>query len=228
MEETSTSGVSTTSATRSTTPPVVKLVNWVISRRSTTGRRTSTSSRRPTSWRWRFRIDGVLREITTVPRQLANGVASRIKIMADLDISERRVPQDGRVGTPSGQALDLRVATLPTVFGEKIDIRILDNPTSCWSSPTSGSSRIVLRPTSGLPASLRAVVITGPTGSGNPRASTAPSTSSTSRARTSSPSRTPSSTACRASHQVQVNVKARADVRGRLALHPAVRPRHRE
>ena len=75
----------------------------------------------------RFRVDGVVSDATTVPKKLTRGLISRVKIMADLDISERRLPQDGRVGlNVSGRQVDLRVVTLPIVGGESIVIRILD------------------------------------------------------------------------------------------------------
>ena len=77
--------------------------------------------------RVRFRIDGVLIETTTVPRRMVAGVVSRIKIMSDLDIAERRIPQDGRVGLKiDGHHVDLRVVTLPSVHGEGVVMRILD------------------------------------------------------------------------------------------------------
>jgi type IV pilus assembly protein PilB len=148
--------------------PVVKLVNWVISQAVDHGTSDVHIEPQASQLAIRFRIDGVLREITTVPRQLANGVASRIKIMADLDISERRVPQDGRVGiTVGGKALDLRVATLPTVFGEKIVIRILDKSNVLLELSDVGFEPDVL---AAYERAYRrpygAVVITGPTGSG--------------------------------------------------------------
>ena len=148
--------------------PVVKLVNWVISQAVDHGTSDVHIEPQASQLAVRFRIDGVLREITTVPRQLANGVASRIKIMADLDISERRVPQDGRVGiTVGGKALDLRVATLPTVFGEKIVIRILDKSNVLLQLADVGFEPDVL---AAYERAYRrpygAVIITGPTGSG--------------------------------------------------------------
>src|SRR5207244_2649380 len=77
--------------------------------------------------RIRYRIDGVLHEVMRSPKSIQNGVLSRLKIMADIDIAERRIPQDGRVGlVVGGKSIDLRVATLPTVYGEKAVIRILD------------------------------------------------------------------------------------------------------
>ncbi|CAN5191035.1 GspE/PulE family protein [soil metagenome] len=76
----------------------------------------------------RYRIDGVLHEMQSAPRSIQNGVISRLKIMSEIDIAERRKPQDGRMSVVhGGHKIDLRVATLPTVFGEKVVMRILDN-----------------------------------------------------------------------------------------------------
>ena len=76
----------------------------------------------------RYRIDGVLHEMQRAPKNIQNGVISRLKIMSDIDIAERRKPQDGRMSViHGGKQIDLRVATLPTVFGEKVVMRILDN-----------------------------------------------------------------------------------------------------
>ena len=75
----------------------------------------------------RYRVDGVLHTVTTQSRKILPGVVSRLKIMAELDIAERRVPQDGRISLKvAGKAIDLRVSSLPTVFGEKVVMRILD------------------------------------------------------------------------------------------------------
>ncbi len=76
----------------------------------------------------RYRIDGVMHEMQRAPKNIQNGVISRLKIMADIDIAERRKPQDGRLSVShGGRMIDLRVATLPTVWGEKVVMRILDN-----------------------------------------------------------------------------------------------------
>src|ERR671920_1005872 len=78
--------------------------------------------------RVRFRVDGVVFDSTTVPRHLVSGLVSRVKIMAELDIAEKRMPQDGRIGlSVDGNYVDLRVATLPTVRGEAVVMRILDS-----------------------------------------------------------------------------------------------------
>src|SRR5690606_42019355 len=79
----------------------------------------------------RVRIDGVLHEVQRSPKQIQSGVISRIKIMSDIDIAERRKPQDGRMSVShNGRKSDLRVATLPTVRGEKVVVRTLDNSTA--------------------------------------------------------------------------------------------------
>jgi type IV pilus assembly protein PilB len=79
----------------------------------------------------RYRIDGVLHEMQSAPKSIQNGVISRLKIMSEIDIAERRKPQDGRMSVVhGGHRIDLRVATLPTVFGEKVVMRILDNTSS--------------------------------------------------------------------------------------------------
>ena len=78
-------------------------------------------------FKMRYRIDGVLYEMVPPPKHLATAVASRIKVMADLDIAERRMPQDGRIAlTVKGEPVDLRVAVLPTLYGESVVMRILD------------------------------------------------------------------------------------------------------
>jgi type IV pilus assembly protein PilB len=116
----------------------------------------------------RYRVDGVLTEATRVPRRLAPGVVSRIKIMADLDIAERRHPQDGRVAlTIDGRHIDVRVATLPLVAGEAAVLRVLDKAGGIIEldklgmvEPELGAfSRSFTRPHG-------AILVTGPTGSG--------------------------------------------------------------
>ena len=116
----------------------------------------------------RYRIDGVLHEMQRAPKQIQNGVISRLKIMSDIDIAERRKPQDGRMSvTHNGRKIDLRVATLPTVWGEKVVMRILDNSTASLD----------LRELSFLEDNLEVyhasytkpygmILVTGPTGSG--------------------------------------------------------------
>ena len=86
------------------------------------------------AYRIRFRVDGVLREHTRPPVQLAGKLAARLKVMSQMDISERRLPQDGRIKLKLSKtrAIDFRVNSLPTLFGEKLCLRILDPLVQCW------------------------------------------------------------------------------------------------
>ncbi|HEV8718070.1 MAG TPA: ATPase, T2SS/T4P/T4SS family, partial [Candidatus Binatia bacterium] len=108
--------------------PVVRLVNAIFT--DALRKRASDIHIEPyeQTFRVRFRIDGVLSEILQPPLSLKAAVASRIKVMAALDIAERRLPQDGRIKIKLGpnEAIDIRVSVLPTLFGEKIVLRLLD------------------------------------------------------------------------------------------------------
>ncbi|WP_263118068.1 ATPase, T2SS/T4P/T4SS family [Cellulomonas sp. RIT-PI-Y] len=111
--------------------PVVRYVDLLVTQAISD--RASDIHIEPTEHdlRVRYRIDGVLHEMQRAPKQISAGVISRIKILADVDIAEKRKPQDGRMSvTHEGKKIDLRVATLPTVWGEKIVMRILDNSTA--------------------------------------------------------------------------------------------------
>ena len=115
------------SASPPTTRPVIKLVNSIIAQAVEEGASDIHFEPEGREMRVRFRVDGVLRETTTIPRRMIAGVISRVKIMADLDIAEKRVPQDGRVSlTVEGHAIDIRIVTMPRVDGEGIVMRILD------------------------------------------------------------------------------------------------------
>src|SRR3712207_128396 len=101
--------------------PIVKYVNLLITQAIQD--RASDIHLEPTErdLRVRFRIDGVLHEVMRSPKAIQSGVISRLKIMSDINIAERRIPQDGRLSVnANGKKVDLRVATLPTVWGEKI------------------------------------------------------------------------------------------------------------
>ncbi|MBC7104362.1 MAG: type II secretion system ATPase GspE [Firmicutes bacterium] len=119
--------------------------------------------------RVRFRVDGVLREVMVLPRKVRAALASRLKIMAGMDIAEKRLPQDGRIQIRFGQRdIDLRVSSLPTNFGEKIVIRILDKGSIRhykidrlgFRPANLARFREMLRHTHGM------ILVTGPTGSG--------------------------------------------------------------
>jgi Tfp pilus assembly pilus retraction ATPase PilT len=116
----------------------------------------------------RFRHDGVLQEVMSIPRRMQSGVLSRLKIMADLDIAEKRIPQDGRVSANiAGKQVDLRVATLPTVYGEKVVMRVLDKGTSLLDLADLGFLPNTLqRYETMFHKPYGTILVTGPTGSG--------------------------------------------------------------
>jgi type IV pilus assembly protein PilB len=148
--------------------PVVKLVNGVLARAADEGASDVHFEPQAKELLVRFRHDGVLHEIMTIPKRLQPGVLSRIKIMADLDIAERRLPQDGRIGlVVGGRPIDMRVASLPTVYGEKIVIRLLDRSNVMLRLEQLGFSDIALaRYTKSYTKPYGAILVTGPTGSG--------------------------------------------------------------
>jgi type IV pilus assembly protein PilB len=148
--------------------PIVKFVNLLITQAIQD--RASDIHIEPTErdLRVRFRIDGVLHEVMRSPKTITAGVTSRLKIMADINIAERRIPQDGRLSVVAdGKKIDLRVATLPTVWGEKIVMRVLDNSTAMLKLSDLGFSdpnyevysRSFIKP-------YGMILVTGPTGSG--------------------------------------------------------------
>src|SRR5208283_3080725 len=108
--------------------PVVKLVNWLMREAIQKGASDIHVEPYEKVFRVRFRIDGSLYEFYKPPLKLKAPVVSRLKIMARLDIAERRLPQDGRIKLKLGKGrdIDLRVSVLPTLFGEKVVMRLLD------------------------------------------------------------------------------------------------------
>src|SRR3712207_4996642 len=118
--------------------------------------------------RVRYRIDGVLQEAATIPNSAVPAVVSRVKILSDLDIAERRVPQDGRISLEvSGKPIDLRVATLPCAYGENVVMRILDQSKVMIELEQLGMLPQALeRFTKAFSQAHGAVLVTGPTGSG--------------------------------------------------------------
>jgi type IV pilus assembly protein PilB len=154
--------------------PVIKLVHSIIAQAADRGASDIHFEPQPTSQgqgrelRVRMRIDGVLVDSTIVPKRMVAGVVSRIKIMSDLDISERRVPQDGRVGmTIEGHHVDVRVVTLPSVHGESVVMRILDKESIRLELDKLGMQKHELdRFRAAFNRAHGAVLATGPTGSG--------------------------------------------------------------
>lgn len=148
--------------------PIVRFVNLVLSQGIRD--RASDIHIEPNAdrVRVRYRIDGVLHEMPSAPKAIQSGVISRLKIMSDIDIAERRIPQDGRISVNhEGRKIDLRVATLPTVWGEKIVMRILDQSSTALSLESLNLSRRNLetyRRAYTKPYGM--ILVTGPTGSG--------------------------------------------------------------
>jgi type IV pilus assembly protein PilB len=148
--------------------PVIKLVNSIIAQAVEDGASDIHFEPDGRDMRVRFRVDGVLRESTQIPRRMVAGTVSRVKIMANLDIAEKRVPQDGRVSlTVEGHAIDLRIVTMPHVEGEGLVMRILDKTQALIGLDSLGmSSQGEMMFEDGFRRSYGAVLVTGPTGSG--------------------------------------------------------------
>jgi type IV pilus assembly protein PilB len=148
--------------------PIIKLVNGIIAQAVEQGASDVHLAPDGQELRVRFRVDGVLQDTATVPRRMVSGVISRVKIMSDLDIAERRVPQDGRVGlTIDERRVDLRVVTLPSVHGESVVMRVLD---TSQGVPRLDALGMALeereRFERAFHQSYGAALVTGPTGSG--------------------------------------------------------------
>jgi type IV pilus assembly protein PilB len=148
--------------------PIVKFVNLLITQAIQD--RASDIHIEPTErdLRVRFRIDGVLHEIMRSPKNIQSGVISRLKIMAEINIAERRIPQDGRLSvTTNGKKIDLRVATLPCVWGEKVVMRVLDNSTAMLKLSDLGfADDNYERYAQSFTKPYGMMLVTGPTGSG--------------------------------------------------------------
>lgn len=147
---------------------IISLVHQIILRAQTEGASDIHLEPGDGEAHIRMRIDGLLREIQTLPVPVHEQVASRVKVMSDMKIDERRLPQDGRASVDVGRGeIDLRIATLPTLYGEQVSIRLLDPATSRLSLPQLGLAEGNLEQ---LQASMSrpwgAIIITGPTGSG--------------------------------------------------------------
>jgi type IV pilus assembly protein PilB len=148
--------------------PVVKLVNSILGQAVTEGASDIHFEPNGGEMRIRFRVDGVLQEMARVPKRMVNGVISRVKIMSDLDIAEKRIPQDGRVAVMiEERRIDLRVTTLPTQSGEGASIRILDETAALRTLDglgMDGEGRTRFEGAFRQP--YGAVLVTGPTGAG--------------------------------------------------------------
>jgi type IV pilus assembly protein PilB len=148
--------------------PVIKFVNSLIAdgvRKQVSDIHIEPSER---TFRVRFRIDGTLHEVIKQPARMKSAIISRIKIMAELDIAERRLPQDGRIKVRvDNKTIDIRVSTLPTIFGEKVVLRILDRGNLSLDLDRFGFEKHALENfTKSIEAPYGMVLVTGPTGSG--------------------------------------------------------------
>ncbi len=148
--------------------PVVRFVNLLITQAIADNASDIHLEPTETDLRVRYRIDGVLRDAHRAPRSILGGVVSRLKIMADMDNAERRIPQDGRLSVSHlGQTIDLRVATLPTVWGEKVVARVLDNSNTRLGLADLGfSPGNFTRFEASYTKPYGMILVTGPTGSG--------------------------------------------------------------
>jgi type IV pilus assembly protein PilB len=148
--------------------PIIKLVNQILAQAIELGASDIHFEPEERDMRVRFRVDGLLHASATVPNRMKAGVISRVKIISDLDIAERRIPQDGRIGlTIDGKGVDLRVVTLPSVHGEGAVMRILDKSNIVLELDRLGMADPErLRFERAIKQSYGAVLVTGPTGSG--------------------------------------------------------------
>ncbi|MCE5185763.1 MAG: Flp pilus assembly complex ATPase component TadA [Planctomycetaceae bacterium] len=148
--------------------PVIKFVNYVISHSLHQGASDIHIEPKEKFTKIRYRIDGVLFDTMQAPAKMHAALVSRLKIMANLDISERRIPQDGKIAViMGGRGVDLRVSVLPTSHGEKVVIRLLDSKSIMISLDKTGMQPRILeafRQQIALPHGI--LLVTGPTGSG--------------------------------------------------------------
>jgi type IV pilus assembly protein PilB len=151
-----------------TETPIVKLVNSLLSQAISQGASDVHFEPGAQEMRVRLRVDGVLLEVARVPARMIAGLVSRIKIMCELDISERRLPQDGRLGlTVDGTQIDIRAVTLPTIHGESVVMRILDRSNALIEIPKLGLDPYSFeRLSTATRHAHGSVLVTGPTGSG--------------------------------------------------------------
>jgi general secretion pathway protein E len=148
--------------------PIIRLINGVIAEAARLGASDVHIESFESVLRVRFRVDGVMREAVSLPPRIAPLLVSRVKVMARLDIAEKRLPQDGRVSLSMGaKVLDVRVSTLPTRGGERVVLRILDKDQGALSLEQLGMQAATL---SALRKALQTpngiIMVTGPTGSG--------------------------------------------------------------
>jgi type IV pilus assembly protein PilB len=149
-------------------PPVIRLVNMMVIEAVRQGASDIHIEPEEETLKIRFRIDGLLHERTKPPKYLQSAIISRIKVMADLDISERRVPQDGRIQMKmEGRDIDIRVSCIPTIYGENVVLRLLDRSQVILELKELGFSPSILAQYNKLICAPHGIILVcGPTGSG--------------------------------------------------------------
>lgn len=148
--------------------PIVKLANYILTEAARSRAADVHIDPQESEVRIRYRIDGVLHDILKSPKKVQHGLTARLKIMANMDIAEKRLPQDGRFSLIiDGRPIDFRVATIPTIHGEKVVLRLLEKSSALMKLEELGFSQVGLeRLKSSLLKPYGAIFITGPTGSG--------------------------------------------------------------
>ena len=148
--------------------PIIKIVNSVIEQAVRDKASDIHIEPQEDDTRVRFRVDGVLRNAVTLPKNSHSAIISRIKIMAEMDIAEKRLPQDGRINIEQGgRDIDLRISTLPTILGEKVVMRILDKTAASIDiNDLAFTAKNMELYSSLFNSSYGIVLVTGPTGSG--------------------------------------------------------------
>lgn len=149
-------------------PVVIKLVNLIIMKAIKEGASDIHIEPEEEVLKTRFRVDGMLHEISSPPKHLQSAIISRLKIMANLDIAERRVPQDGRFNIKmEGKQIDVRVSCMPAIYGENVVLRLLDVSSALLGLKDLGFSKEVLEKYQKLIIRAHGIIlVTGPTGSG--------------------------------------------------------------
>ena len=148
--------------------PIVRAINQIIAQAVQQAASDLHIEPQEHDVRIRFRLDGVLNEVMRIPKSLAPGVTSRLKVMAELDIAEKRIPQDGRMTVRvEGRPIDLRVATVPSVWGEEVILRVLDRSSALLTLEDLGFLEDTLEQyTTSFRKPYGAILVVGPTGSG--------------------------------------------------------------
>ena len=209
--------------------PIVRYVNLLILQ--ALNERASDIHVEPTGaeLRIRYRIDGVLHDVSTAPRAISAAVITRLKVMADLNVAEHRIPQDGRISLNVGsKGIDLRMATLPTIHGEKVVMRVLDKSSVVLGFGDLGFDEDLLSTYEGIYTKpYGTILVTGPTGSGKSTTLYTTLTALELSGEEHHHGRGPGRAAAEGRQPGAAQREGRTDVRLGAQVHPAIRPRHR-